>query len=75
MLQNGENIVIAKKSILLKPVKGKYALLNSRKDETEGLRLKVASFNIENVDIIFIKKEGLRLLEKQIAKSIREEIY
>ena len=51
MLQNGENIIIAKRSALVKMDKYRYALL----DDSKG-KIKEISFNMSDIDVITIKK-------------------
>lgn len=51
ILQNGENIIIAKRSALLRLTEDKYTLIYDSENKT-----KEVSFDISDVDIIFIKK-------------------
>ena len=51
MLQNGENILIAKRSAVIRLKEDIYTL----KDDSEG-NIKEISFDISNVDRIFIRK-------------------
>lgn len=50
-LQNGENIIIAKRSALLRLTEDKYTLLYDSENKT-----KILTYNISDVDVIFIKK-------------------
>jgi len=51
ILQNGEKIVIAKRSALVKLDEYKYTLL----DDSKGKK-KILSLDISNIDIILIRK-------------------
>jgi len=51
MLQNGENIIIAKRSALVKMDKYRYALL----DDSKG-KIKEAFYDVSDIDVITIKK-------------------
>jgi len=51
ILQNGENIIIAKKSSLVKLDGYKYALM----DDSKG-KVKEAFYNVSDIDVIFLKK-------------------
>ena len=51
ILQNGEKIVIAKRSALLKLDKHRYTLL----DDSKG-KIKVTFCNVSDVDVICLKK-------------------
>ena len=51
ILQNGENIIIAKRSALVKLDEYKYVLM----DDSKG-KIKEVFYNITDVDVIFLKK-------------------
>jgi len=51
MLQNGEKIIIAKRSEVLRLEGDKYTLLYDSENKT-----KILTYDISDVDVIFIKK-------------------
>ena len=51
MLQNGEKIIIAKRSTLLRLGEDKYTLLYDSEGKTKEI-----SFDISDIDVIFLKK-------------------
>ena len=51
MLQDGENIIFSKRSALIRLDEKKYTLLYNSENKT-----KVVSFDISDVDVVFIKK-------------------
>ncbi len=51
MLQDGEKIIIAKRSALLRLTEDKYTLLYDSENKT-----KILSYDIADVDVIFVKK-------------------
>lgn len=51
ILQDGENIILAKRSVLIRLDKDRYSLLY----DSEG-KTKIISYDISDIDIIFIKK-------------------